>query len=250
MNYLLINWGHFLASVFRGRWRRRAGDASGPQAATALWHSAEGEGGPHAGGPRLLRLQPHKQVCGPLTSLPRLLRASFTVSSSLPLFSRFRITCHKIVNHNIFTNLILFFILLSSISLAAEDPVKNDSSRNQVMLIWWLICDYSVMFGCRSLFQPIAAGHAGRAEAAPPWPPSDILILQLSAFAEMLKVKSMMISLQILGYADHVFTGLFTIEIILKVAVRHSPKFLNSVTLLSNMWPLTLTDDRLWSVPP
>lgn len=61
---------------------------------------------------------------------------SFTVSTfSLPLFCRFRITCHKIVNHNIFTNLILFFILLSSISLAAEDPVKNDSSRNQVMLI-------------------------------------------------------------------------------------------------------------------
>uniref|UniRef100_H2UWT8 Voltage-dependent L-type calcium channel subunit alpha n=1 Tax=Takifugu rubripes TaxID=31033 RepID=H2UWT8_TAKRU len=63
-----------------------------------------------------------------------------------------KITCHKIVNHNIFTNLILFFILLSSISLAAEDPVKNDSSRNQI-----------------------------------------------------------------LGYADHVFTGLFTIEIILKM---------------------------------
>lgn len=40
--------------------------------------------------------------------------------------------CHKIVNHNIFTNLILFFILLSSISLAAEDPVKNFSFRNQV----------------------------------------------------------------------------------------------------------------------
>lgn len=36
-------------------------------------------------------------------------------------------------------------------------------------------------------------------------------------FAEMIKVKTMVISLQILGYADHVFTGLFTIEIILKV---------------------------------
>ncbi|MGH0126020.1 UNVERIFIED_CONTAM: hypothetical protein FKN15_033141 [Acipenser sinensis] len=36
--------------------------------------------------------------------------------------NKFRISCHKIVNHNIFTNLILFLILLSSISLAAEDP--------------------------------------------------------------------------------------------------------------------------------
>lgn len=50
----------------------------------------------------------------------------------LLFFLRFRVLCHKIVNHNIFTNLILFFILLSSISLAAEDPVKSDSFRNQV----------------------------------------------------------------------------------------------------------------------
>ncbi|KAI1888483.1 hypothetical protein AGOR_G00185610 [Albula goreensis] len=66
--------------------------------------------------------------------------------------NKFRVLCHKIVNHNIFTNLILFFILLSSVSLAAEDPVQNDSSRNKI-----------------------------------------------------------------LGYADYVFTGLFTIEIILKM---------------------------------
>ncbi|XP_060745275.1 voltage-dependent L-type calcium channel subunit alpha-1C isoform X1 [Tachysurus vachellii] len=66
--------------------------------------------------------------------------------------NKFRVLCHRIVNHNVFTNLILFFILLSSISLAAEDPVKSDSFRNQI-----------------------------------------------------------------LGYADHVFTGLFTIEIILKM---------------------------------
>ncbi|XP_075886257.1 voltage-dependent L-type calcium channel subunit alpha-1C [Nelusetta ayraudi] len=75
-------------------------------------------------------------------------RAFFIFSNT----NKFRVMCHKIVNHNIFTNLILFFILLSSISLAAEDPVKNFSFRNQI-----------------------------------------------------------------LGYADHVFTGLFTIEIILKM---------------------------------
>ncbi|XP_052409926.1 voltage-dependent L-type calcium channel subunit alpha-1C isoform X2 [Carassius gibelio] len=75
-------------------------------------------------------------------------KAFFIFSSS----NKFRVLCHKIVNHNIFTNLILFFILLSSISLAAEDPVNNDSFRNQI-----------------------------------------------------------------LGYADYVFTGIFTIEIILKM---------------------------------
>ncbi|XP_078232453.1 voltage-dependent L-type calcium channel subunit alpha-1C isoform X4 [Pogona vitticeps] len=47
--------------------------------------------------------------------------------------NRFRVHCHRIVNDNIFTNLILFFILLSSISLAAEDPVQHYSVRNQIL---------------------------------------------------------------------------------------------------------------------
>ncbi|KFP85043.1 Voltage-dependent L-type calcium channel subunit alpha-1C, partial [Acanthisitta chloris] len=47
--------------------------------------------------------------------------------------NRFRVHCHRIVNDNIFTNLILFFILLSSISLAAEDPVRHFSFRNQIL---------------------------------------------------------------------------------------------------------------------
>ncbi|XP_075458518.1 voltage-dependent L-type calcium channel subunit alpha-1C isoform X8 [Ascaphus truei] len=47
--------------------------------------------------------------------------------------NRFRLHCHRIVNNNIFTNLILFFILLSSISLAAEDPVRHYSFRNQIL---------------------------------------------------------------------------------------------------------------------
>ncbi|KAM8981856.1 voltage-dependent L-type calcium channel subunit alpha-1C isoform 5-T5 [Sarcophilus harrisii] len=47
--------------------------------------------------------------------------------------NRFRLQCHRIVNNNVFTNLILFFILLSSISLAAEDPVRHNSFRNQIL---------------------------------------------------------------------------------------------------------------------
>ncbi|XP_038623712.1 voltage-dependent L-type calcium channel subunit alpha-1C isoform X1 [Tachyglossus aculeatus] len=47
--------------------------------------------------------------------------------------NRFRRQCHRIVNDTIFTNLILFFILLSSVSLAAEDPVRNSSFRNQIL---------------------------------------------------------------------------------------------------------------------
>ncbi|XP_042526429.1 voltage-dependent L-type calcium channel subunit alpha-1C [Dipodomys spectabilis] len=47
--------------------------------------------------------------------------------------NRFRLQCHRVVNDTIFTNLILFFILLSSISLAAEDPVQHTSFRNHIL---------------------------------------------------------------------------------------------------------------------
>ncbi|KAF6721167.1 Voltage-dependent L-type calcium channel subunit alpha-1F [Oryzias melastigma] len=63
-----------------------------------------------------------------------------------------RVACHNLIHHPYFTNFILIFIILSSISLAAEDPIKSHSFRNIV-----------------------------------------------------------------LGYADYVFTSVFTVEIVLKV---------------------------------
>uniref|UniRef100_A0A4W5NIP5 Voltage-dependent L-type calcium channel subunit alpha n=1 Tax=Hucho hucho TaxID=62062 RepID=A0A4W5NIP5_9TELE len=44
-----------------------------------------------------------------------------------------RVACHKLTNHHIFTNLILVFIMLSSVSLAAEDPIRNFSARNIIL---------------------------------------------------------------------------------------------------------------------
>ncbi|XP_046731246.1 calcium channel, voltage-dependent, L type, alpha 1D subunit, a isoform X1 [Silurus meridionalis] len=86
--------------------------------------------------------------------------AFFIFSNTNP----FRVLCHKIINHHIFTNLILVFIMLSSASLAAEDPIRAHSFRNIV-----------------------------------------------------------------LGYADYVFTSLFTFEIVLKMmtfgAVFHKGAF-------------------------
>lgn len=139
--FLLFMLGFFLMiSLFFTPPVRRwgwgwAGDASGPEAAAALWHPAKREGSSHARGSSLLHLYPHQQViehCRSLFSSALPLPILFSSLFSLFLPHRFRVLCHKIVNHNIFTNLILFFILLSSISLAAEDPVKNDSFRNQV----------------------------------------------------------------------------------------------------------------------
>ncbi|XP_057213026.1 calcium channel, voltage-dependent, L type, alpha 1S subunit, b [Triplophysa rosa] len=47
--------------------------------------------------------------------------------------NKFRKLCHRIINHTTFTNIILLFILLSSISLAAEDPIDPRSFRNKVL---------------------------------------------------------------------------------------------------------------------
>uniref|UniRef100_A0AAR2KQ11 Voltage-dependent L-type calcium channel subunit alpha n=1 Tax=Pygocentrus nattereri TaxID=42514 RepID=A0AAR2KQ11_PYGNA len=55
--------------------------------------------------------------------------AFFIFSSTNPI----RVSCHRLINHQIFTNLILVFIMLSSVSLAAEDPIRSFSTRNIVL---------------------------------------------------------------------------------------------------------------------
>ncbi|XP_037387927.1 calcium channel, voltage-dependent, L type, alpha 1D subunit, a isoform X3 [Pygocentrus nattereri] len=55
--------------------------------------------------------------------------AFFIFSTTNPI----RVACHKLINHHIFTNLILVFIMLSSASLAAEDPIRNLSTRNIIL---------------------------------------------------------------------------------------------------------------------
>uniref|UniRef100_A0A3Q3INQ7 Voltage-dependent calcium channel alpha-1 subunit IQ domain-containing protein n=1 Tax=Monopterus albus TaxID=43700 RepID=A0A3Q3INQ7_MONAL len=44
-----------------------------------------------------------------------------------------RVACHSLIHHHIFTNLILIFIILSSCSLAAEDPIRAHSFRNNIL---------------------------------------------------------------------------------------------------------------------
>uniref|UniRef100_A0A3B3T7U0 Voltage-dependent L-type calcium channel subunit alpha n=1 Tax=Paramormyrops kingsleyae TaxID=1676925 RepID=A0A3B3T7U0_9TELE len=47
--------------------------------------------------------------------------------------NKLRKICHRIINATPFTNFILLFILLSSISLAAEDPIDPKSFRNEIL---------------------------------------------------------------------------------------------------------------------
>lgn len=57
-------------------------------------------------------------------------------ASSLFVFSstnKFRMLCWKIVNHSYFGNVILACILISSLMLAAEDPLDAKSKRNTIL---------------------------------------------------------------------------------------------------------------------
>ncbi|KAL7638969.1 UNVERIFIED_CONTAM: hypothetical protein RMT77_010503 [Armadillidium vulgare] len=56
--------------------------------------------------------------------------------SSFFIFShtnRFRIFCHAVCNHSYFSNIILVCILISSGMLAAEDPLRSNSKRNEIL---------------------------------------------------------------------------------------------------------------------
>ncbi|XP_076316388.1 muscle calcium channel subunit alpha-1-like isoform X2 [Tachypleus tridentatus] len=57
-------------------------------------------------------------------------------ASSFFIFSntnKFRVMCHRIINHSIFSNIVLVCILISSTMLAAEDPLNANSKRNKVL---------------------------------------------------------------------------------------------------------------------
>ncbi|XP_035773797.1 muscle calcium channel subunit alpha-1-like isoform X1 [Anopheles albimanus] len=47
--------------------------------------------------------------------------------------NRFRLFCHWLCNHTVFGNIILLCIMLSSVMLAAEDPLNANSERNQIL---------------------------------------------------------------------------------------------------------------------
>ncbi|GAB5568160.1 voltage-dependent L-type calcium channel subunit alpha-1D isoform X12 [Prionailurus iriomotensis] len=111
-----------------------------------------------------------------------------------------RVGCHKLINHHIFTNLILVFIMLSSAALAAEDPIRSHSFRNTVEASSRKEKEStSVLRRDRYLRKFL----------------SRILGYFDYAFTAIFTVE---ILLKMLGYADYVFTGTFAFEIVLKMA--------------------------------
>uniref|UniRef100_A0A8D0V3C9 Voltage-dependent L-type calcium channel subunit alpha n=1 Tax=Sus scrofa TaxID=9823 RepID=A0A8D0V3C9_PIG len=71
-----------------------------------------------------------RAVSDSLTTAPR--RELFLTMAHCPL-PRLRKACHTLIHHHVFTNLILVFIILSSVSLAAEDPIRAHSFRNHIL---------------------------------------------------------------------------------------------------------------------
>jgi len=57
------------------------------------------------------------------------------------LLFRFRILCHKLCNHPYYCNVILLSILISSMMLAAEDPLFANIERNQASFVA-VFCHY------------------------------------------------------------------------------------------------------------
>ena len=68
----------------------------------------------------------------------------------------FRKKCHWLCNHAYFGNLVLLCILVSSVMLAAEDPLNSNSERNKILNYF----DYffTTIFTIECLFKIIAYG--------------------------------------------------------------------------------------------
>ena len=59
-------------------------------------------------------------------------RSGLTLLTKPSALFRFRLRCHWLCNHPYFGNLVLLCILVSSVMLAAEDPLNSNSERNKV----------------------------------------------------------------------------------------------------------------------
>ncbi|XP_053313773.1 voltage-dependent L-type calcium channel subunit alpha-1S isoform X2 [Spea bombifrons] len=80
-------------------------------------------------------------------------------ASSFFIFSptnKIRVLCHRIINATTFTNFILLFILLSSISLAAEDPIRPESFRNKILSYFDIV--FTVIFTTEIVLKMTAYG--------------------------------------------------------------------------------------------
>lgn len=70
--------------------------------------------------------------------------------------NRFRRLCHRIVNLRHFDNFMLVIILLSSITIAIEDPLHDVSERNTVL--WYFDCVFTAIFALEVVVKVVDIG--------------------------------------------------------------------------------------------
>ena len=67
-----------------------------------------------------------------------------------------RVACHALNNHAFFINLILVVIGLSSIALAADDPIVSDPQR--VLILWWMDLIFTSIFIFETIIKLVDLG--------------------------------------------------------------------------------------------
>lgn len=138
---------------------------------------------------------------------------------------RLRRFCHYIVTMRYFEMVILVVIALSSIALAAEDPVRADSPRNNVraaaaprhgqggtgrvhMCPGWALGLWRRSSGCWAVRPEVCRDPESPKQ---PW-------LRRRAPLRITPCR-----LQVLKYLDYIFTGVFTFEMVIKVRDLGAP---------------------------
>lgn len=103
--------------------------------------------------------------------------------SSLFIFSpenKFRVFCHWFCNHSVFSNFILVCIMVSSASLAAEDPLNSKSPRN--VILGYLDIFFTTIFTIEIIVKVISYGVIFHPNAYMRFPANilDILVVSVS----------------------------------------------------------------------
>eukprot|EP00096_Caligus_rogercresseyi_P004791 TRINITY_DN1928_c0_g2_i1.p1 TRINITY_DN1928_c0_g2~~TRINITY_DN1928_c0_g2_i1.p1 ORF type:complete len:1446 (-),score=320.23 TRINITY_DN1928_c0_g2_i1:115-4299(-) len=103
--------------------------------------------------------------------------------SSLFIFSPtnpFRVMCYDFCNHSYFANFILVCIMVSSASLAAEDPLHSKSPRNIVLGYFDMF--FTFIFTVEIIFKVIAYGAVGHKGAYARYPANilDLVVVSVS----------------------------------------------------------------------
>lgn len=146
---------------------------------------------------------------------------------------RFRRLCHYIVTLRYFEMCILLVIAMSSIALAAEDPVWPESPRNNVRQshistssIYVYVVQSTFVYWTSSHLIYLSVHAPNHKPIYPFIPPSFHLFIYHSLHPSLHNCHKefafpadivFFFCLQVLRYFDYVFTGVFTFEMLIKV---------------------------------